>query len=318
MIVGRVVRANDVPKLIVRAVQRLLEIALRNILPVFKPVLDHIVVDVRDRIDEAESRFRRMGFALTARGHHTLGSSNHLAIFSSNYLELLGWESGTKTQRPELVRYPAGLNGLVFRADDVDTVAAGLANVGLPTLPPLSFARDVRLPNGAQMQARFRTVSFDEGTFGWTRTYFCEHFTPELVYRPEWQLHPNGATQITRVVIQAAHPHRIGTLFATMFGEAATRLEGETCVLETAGVTIEVMQRSEVERAFGDASADPGPRDEAPVAMTFASEDLQKTSEALAANGIPVRRESERLIVAARDALNVTLEFVPQAPGAAP
>ena len=280
----------------------------------FEPVLDHVVIDVRDRIDEAESLFRRMGFALTVRGHHTLGSSNHLAIFGSNYLELLGWESGTKTQRPELIRYPLGLNGVVFRADDADTVAAGLANAGLPTQPPRSFSREVRLPNGAHMQARFRTVAFDEGTFGWTRTYFCEHFTPELVWRPEWQAHPNGASEITRLVIQAAHPHRIGTLFATMFGEASAHLDGETCVLKTATATIEVMQRSEVERTFGDGSPDLGPRDEAPVAVTFACDDLRKSLQSLRAADVDIRSESERLVVPASRALNVTLEFAQRAP----
>src|SRR5579872_2590483 len=118
----------------------------------FEPTLDHAVVDARDRLDEAAALFRRLGFALSARGRHTLGSSNHLAIFASTYLELLGWEAGAAMKRPELQRYPIGLNGLVFRAKDADTVAAELTNAGLAAQPPTSLAREVRLPNGAQMQ----------------------------------------------------------------------------------------------------------------------------------------------------------------------
>ena len=55
------------------------------------PVLDHVVVDVRDRIDEAAECFRSIGFKLTPRGRHTLGSVNHLAMFATDYLELLGF-----------------------------------------------------------------------------------------------------------------------------------------------------------------------------------------------------------------------------------
>ena len=54
------------------------------------PILDHIVIDVRDRIDDAARHFSELGFLLTPRGHHTLGSSNHLAMFATDYLELLG------------------------------------------------------------------------------------------------------------------------------------------------------------------------------------------------------------------------------------
>lgn len=284
----------------------------------FEPILDHAVIDVRDGIDEAQALFGRLGFALQRRGHHTLGTSNHLAVFESNYLEILGWERGATLQRPELTRYPAGLGGLVFRADDADTIAATLANVGLPAQPPRSFSRPVTLPNGASMEARFRTVSFEHGTFGWTRTYFCEHFTPELVWRDEWQVHPNAAADIVRVVIQAAKPHRLGTLFATMFGEAQTTLAGETCILRTKISTIEVMQPAEIGRIFGKAAPDLHGRDEAMVALTFRSSDLVKTAATLDAANVETIKEDDRIVVPAAEAANVTLEFVAPARGVDP
>lgn len=52
------------------------------------PLLDHAVVNVAGRLDHAEQQFRRLGFQLTPRGHHSLGSSNHLAIFGENYTQL--------------------------------------------------------------------------------------------------------------------------------------------------------------------------------------------------------------------------------------
>jgi len=78
------------------------------------PVLDHVAIDVRDRIDEAMGCFASLGFRLTPRGHHTLGSANHLAMFATDYLELLGFGEGG-ANRLEIARFPAGLNGLVFQ-----------------------------------------------------------------------------------------------------------------------------------------------------------------------------------------------------------
>jgi hypothetical protein len=214
-------------------------------------------------------------------------------------------------KRPELQRYPVGLNGLVFRALDADTVAAELTKAGLAAQPPTSLAREVRLPNGAHMQARFRTVRFDDDTFGSTRAYFCEHFTPELVWRPEWQYHDNAVLDIVRVVIQASQPHRLGTVLATMFGEDRLRLDGETCVLDAGQVKIEIMQRTNVAREFPDAAPDLGARDEAMAALGFRTAHLAKTAAALAKGEIPSRQTgSTRIIVPAAAALGVTLEFV--------
>ena len=79
------------------------------------PVLDHAVVNVLGELDRAAEQYRRLGFQLSERGHHTLGSSNHLAIFGENYLELLGFEPGRKSDRADLWKHPPGLTGLVFK-----------------------------------------------------------------------------------------------------------------------------------------------------------------------------------------------------------
>src|SRR5215472_6536698 len=74
--------------------------------------LDHIVIDAREEIDRAAQRFAELGFRLTPRGRHTVGSENHLAVFATDYLELLGFGSAA---RAELQPFPIGLNGLVFK-----------------------------------------------------------------------------------------------------------------------------------------------------------------------------------------------------------
>lgn len=50
--------------------------------------IGHAIVCVRD-LDEARATCTRPGLALTPRGGHSLGSSDHLAMFGADYLELL-------------------------------------------------------------------------------------------------------------------------------------------------------------------------------------------------------------------------------------
>jgi len=52
---------------------------------------DHAVVVVHDQMDQAVERFRAMGFFVTERGHHSLGTINHLIILDNSYIELLGY-----------------------------------------------------------------------------------------------------------------------------------------------------------------------------------------------------------------------------------
>lgn len=57
--------------------------------------LDHVVINVHFAMGLAEPLFEALGFTLTPRGYHSLGSINHLIVFGSDYLELIGLpESG--------------------------------------------------------------------------------------------------------------------------------------------------------------------------------------------------------------------------------
>src|SRR5437764_12485210 len=100
-------------------------------------------------MDEAADIYRALGFHLTPRGHHTLGSMNHLAMFATDYLELLGFGAGSAA-RPELAPFPIGLNGLVFKTADADVVHAHAAGAGLPILPVQPFSRPVDFARARQ------------------------------------------------------------------------------------------------------------------------------------------------------------------------
>src|SRR5438045_4008489 len=188
-------------------------------------------------MDEAAAIYRALGFQLTPRGHHTLGSMNHLALFATDYLELLGFGEGR--MRPELAPFPVGLNGLVFKTEDADTVFAHAQAEGLPILPVQAFSRPVALAGGAQ-DARFRTTRLDPTKIAMGRVYFCEHRTPELVWRPEWQAHPNGAYAIARVIVATGDPRRTASLFDALFGPQAVVERAGGCVVRADAAQVEL------------------------------------------------------------------------------
>lgn len=189
------------------------------------PLVDHVLVNVDDRLDEAARTYERLGFVLTPRGHHSIGSSNHLAIFGHDYLELLGYEPRNAAKAAGLWGDLTGLTGLVFKTDDADALYADLAarHIPLKDGAPTPLSRPVDLPDGTVRDARFSTVHLDPAAVESGRIFFCQHLTPDLVWREEWQRHPNTVTGIARVVIAARDPARSVNLLADVFG--AERVE---------------------------------------------------------------------------------------------
>ncbi|HEV2335430.1 MAG TPA: VOC family protein [Stellaceae bacterium] len=279
-------------------------------MPLPAPVLDHVVIDVRDRMDEAARAFTALGFAPTPRGHHTLGSINHLAMFATDYLELLGFGEGGAS-RPELAPFPIGLNGLVFKTDDADVVHAHALAAGLPILPVQAFSRPVALDGarqGARHDARFRTTRLDPRKIAMGRVYFCEHRTPELVWRPEWQSHPNGARAISRVIVATGDPRQSASLFRALFGPEAVAEHHTGCIVRAGAAQVELMLPGAVAAEFGTAAADPAGRTEYLAALELKVSSTAKTAEHLR-QVTNLRIEPHRVVVPAGAAFNTAIVF---------
>jgi hypothetical protein len=162
--------------------------------------LDHVVINTLFDMDRAAELVSRLGFTLTPRGYHSLGSINHLMMFEHDYLELVGLPSGTDVLRKDVLESPRGLNGLVFQASDIDACQRTLRDSGLAMLEPQSFSRPVTI-DGIEHAARFRTVRTAPELFEAGRVYYCQHYTPELVWRRPWMSHPNGVLGLGELVI---------------------------------------------------------------------------------------------------------------------
>lgn len=270
------------------------------------PVLDHVVIDVRRRMDEAAARYRSLGFQLTERGQHTLGSINHLAMFADNYLELLGFGSDA---RLDIEAFPIGLNGLVFKTEDAEAAQHLLSAKRLAVQAPRAFSRPVAI-DGTVQEARFRTATLEPRAVPFGRLYFCEHLTPELVWRPEWQRHPNGVEAIRRVVVATADPGPVADLLHATVDAALVYADANGVSLSVGDLAIELRDVRHLVEEFGDALADPAGRHDYVAVLGLRTVSLEQTAAALAGGDVEgVLSEPDRLVVPARVAMNVTLEF---------
>jgi len=273
------------------------------------PRLDHVVINVAGQLDHAQQQFRRLGFQLTPRGHHSLGSSNHLAIFGENYLELLGYEAANEHSRKDLWLAPLGLTGLVLKTQDASAVYHHLQQQNIAGSAPADFFRPVQLNDGSAPNARFRTVPLAADRVANGRSFFCQHFTPELVWRTEWQRHPNGVSHISAFVIATPNPQQTASVYAQLFGDEAVSSDADgNAEIKAGRATVRFITPEQATALFGKIPE--GENGTARmVALEFATESLDLARQSLKVGEIPFVETDGRIVVRAEDGLGVALGF---------
>src|SRR5262249_24474604 len=219
---------------------------------------------------------------------------------------LLGFGPGGAS-RAEIAAFPIGLNGLVFKADDAERIYQHALAAGLPIRPVQSFSRPVTLA-GETQDARFRTPGLDPKQVPTGRVYFCERLAPDLVWRPEWRTHPNGARAIARVVVAPPEPQRTLVLFQALFGSTPVKASDYRLLIAAGAARIELAPPAAVAEEFGEAAADPAGRVEYLAAAEFTVASLAETEQLLRSTA-GLRADDRRVVVPAAAAFNATLVF---------
>ena len=190
--------------------------------------IDHAVIAVRD-LDAAAASFTSLGFTLTPRGFHSIGSQNHCIMLRSTYIELLAapvahpW---LDYYRAFLDRHGDGLAAVALSTDDAEATYQQLKRQGVPAGEPMDLSRPVQ--GGV---ARFRLVQINDALF------VCQHLTRERVWRPEWQTHANGAGELTSIAWRAKQTVPIPDI--EWQSAPALRISGLREPLEAHGVRLE-------------------------------------------------------------------------------
>ncbi|NMP25571.1 VOC family protein [Rahnella sp. SAP-1] len=273
------------------------------------PVVDHAVINVDDQLDQAQALFVRMGFQLTGRGHHSMGSSNHLAIFGENYLELLGYEPDGSASQKGLWHSPIGLSGLVWKTDDADMAYQYLQQRQLAGEPPTAFFRPVTLPDGQSREARFCITRLNADSLPDGFSFFCQHLTPDAVWQPAWQQHANGVIDISQFVIIADHPPSAMQVYARLFQPQYT-ISGnaDDYYLQAGKTRLRIISPRQAKEEFialpDDYNGQPRMS-----ALEFSVSSLKRVRDCLISGDIHFYATSNMLGIAPQKAFNTTLRF---------
>lgn len=259
--------------------------------------LDHLVINARFEIDAAQALLEGLGFRLTPRGHHSLGSVNHLAMFERGYLELIGLPRGTDQLRREIVDSPLGIDGLVLATADAQATQAALTAAGFALQPLQHFSRGVPV-DGEQREARFSTVRLQPGELRGGRVYACQHHNPELLWRPPWFAHPNRVQGIAALVVVGRDPAALARDYGRLGAFAP-------------GFALEFVDRAGFGARYGALSAHaPQQQDEFFGAIRLRGGEAPALARRAQQLGLPQAQAGGRLVVAL-PALRALLEFAP-------
>ena len=267
--------------------------------------IDHAVVLVRD-LDKAQRAWQRMGFTLTPRGFHTLGSQNHCLMFGPDYVELLAVPRPHPAMQyfTDFLAMGEGLGAIALATNDAGGLYASLAADGIAADAPLDFSRPVE----GRGDARFRIVQLPPDASPGCRLFACQHFTRELVWRPEYQRHANGATQIAALAVVAEDPDAAAGRYAKLFLARPQAIE-EGLLVQTGSAPIALASRWKLGHRLHGVGLPLRPRPLV-AALFVRVADRARAAGVLRRNGLePVALADGSFAVSAQDAHGVAVVF---------
>ena len=280
--------------------------------------IDHALVGVRD-LEGARAAWTRLGFTLTPRGSHMgWGTANYCIMFASDYVELLGIVDAAKfTNRLDrFLERREGLMGLAFATGDAGAVGDALGEAGIGAGPVKDLARNLELPEGT-VQPRFRLVHLPPDATPGVPAFVCQHLSPELVRRPEWLDHANGARAVSAVTVIVEDPGAVVEPYARLFGRGALAPTDAMVTLRVGGAAIVFARAEDLALIFSEAAPEPLPEPPAIVGMTVSVDDPEAAARLLEATGVAhVYQRHGAVVVPAGQATGVALELArPDAAG---
>ena len=220
--------------------------------------LDHLAHFVPD-LGAAAAVWEKLGFAVTPVSHHNVsgkpaGTSNRCVMLEEGYLELLApsKENATDTPHAQRVRDRmkrfVGVHLACFGTPDAAAEHRRLADHGFEPEPLVNLER--KIDSGALL--RFSVVYVPPGKMDEGRVQYCEHLTPEHVWR-EGFVNP---FRLCAVYVVADEPEEVAARWGR-FGGLLPRPEDGFVRLDTARGRVIVGTRKNVERVLGTAPAAP-------------------------------------------------------------
>lgn len=252
---------------------------------------DHALIGVAD-LEAARLAYQRLGFTTCPRGKHIgWGTANYCIMFGGDYLELLGIVDAsqfTNNLDSFLAEKGEGLLGMCFASDDIDALGERL------DIEPTNLKRLLELPEGT-VEPRFRLLHPPTGALPGMSGFFCQHLSPELMRRPDWLVHANGATSIASLTIAVTDISDAASAYGRIFGEGAVQLEEAWADIALGEGRLRLVVSGQTEGL---------------VDLAVRVADMAATISYLDTAGIAYEQASDGLLIAPHEACGATLRFV--------
>lgn len=277
--------------------------------------IDHPIVAVRD-MAAARAAYERLGFTVTPRGTHLeWGTGNWCIMFEDDYIELRGViDSKVTHDLGQFLQHREGLMGLALGIADAEASYAALLERGLHPQPVRRLRRNFELPEGT-VQPTFALCFLPAAeTTGLMSVVLCQHLTPELLRRPDWLRHANGARAVRSVWGVVPDLAMAADGYMKLFGTQAITQPRDRLV-------VHLNRRQSILLMTRDAAQDAWPRidhtllgeEGGLLSVTIEVTDVNATQQYFASHGIDYDISSaDSLHVLPQFSCGVPLEFVGQ------
>ena len=273
--------------------------------------LDHVLVAVRD-LDAASHAFAHLGFTPSPRGVHSeWGTANRCLMFGKGYIELIapvGDGPGARRVAAHLDSRGEGLMGVALGSSDAEHSYQSLLRAGVRAGAPSPLSRRLEAPDGV-LTPHFAVVELAAETLPGLPAFLCQHLTPELLRRPAWLDHANGANRIQSITAVVDQPEALMPDYNRVFGPAASTPTDEMVTVHCGGGLIYLVSGDGFDLLHPELDL-VLPELPALVAMSVGVADLERSATWLRGNGVDVTRKGGHLGIDPGAVFGIGLEFV--------
>lgn len=274
--------------------------------------IDHALIAVR-QLDQAAAEFARLGFALSPKGGHAeWATANHCIMFARDYLELIA-PAGNGPGADKVTRFldangGDGLMGLALASQDAEGSYRGLTAQGVAAVPPAPLSRSLHAPDG-EVLPRFSLVDLPPDATPGVPSFLCQHLTPDLLRRPQWLDHPNGAQAIQSVTVVVEDPQSLMPAYDKLFGMFAATPTDDMVTVHTGGAMIFLVTPDGFDHLHPNLDMDP-PKAPSLASLCLTVASLDRAAAVLKANGVSFRHKPDQIAIDPEEALGVAIEMI--------
>jgi hypothetical protein len=162
-------------------------------------------------------------------------------MFGQDYFELLMVPQRLPGREYyyDFARIGDGLAAIALKTDNARGAYGELTAAALAPSEPVDFSRPVQLATGT-LNASFRITQLGLEQTPGGQVFLCQHFTRDVVWRPEFQSHANTATGLAAIAILSSDVTVTAAAYERLFDVKAKSI-AEGLLIDTGDTPIAVV-----------------------------------------------------------------------------